>query len=577
MLSGETAFIQMYIDGWYECTASCCCCLTALYALSLRKPGGWQSPLSFVAHLFIAYGAISLVSCNDIVAVFITAELLAVSLFMLLSISGTTVGVLFKYAVLNACGTALFLCGILSAFLNTGAFSMITFSTIPKIGTEFGTVFIVAVLFKLVSAPFFSVSVPLYTRLGTYRISPFMLTLKSAYIVVFLKLVVVVFGLSSGSMRFIVVTTVCAVGILAAGVGALRAKTVVGGLVYSSNQHAAFLVLVLCTPCGREFFIVAAITYFIFYIMTSTILFFCLILRTVTPLRTVLRSICDGVACAAVMSLAGLPPFIGFTSKALLISALLDNHLCFLTGVVVTGNLLIFIFYGRLLLDLLSAVGGPLIDVVTYTTDPAGGTVCVHSRISVFWVVATVSSLTAFVWLTRAVPIITLLVDRTVAPILRSTEFRTAIFGSAFGVLYALTANKYILYSLGNILWTIVLHSGFQRFGDVRGLETFFADPYNPPLMPQHDSRYFWVNEWMIYPWQDLPTDEDIVETSAKEVYRCRGGAIRGMLYRWYMDQDWTTSHDAMWWPLRAFLSLYDPGAYIDTDQHYTSHTERFG
>jgi hypothetical protein len=115
---------------------------------------------------------------------------------------------------------------------------------------------------------------------------------------------------------------------------------------------------------------------------------------------------------------------------------------------------------------------------------------------------------------------------------------------------------------------------GWYGWGDPKGsgaASTFYATGALSGVPHIYDSRYFWLGEWLLYPWQPIEGINEYLGIGGafEHVYQPYGGKLRALMYRltttshlWYPNSE----RDERLHPIQQFLvRLYDP--------HMTDHT----
>lgn len=137
----------------------------------------------------------------------------------------------------------------------------------------------------------------------------------------------------------------------AAGFAATRTSSFIAGTLYSSVQHIAFMLSILVVSYNLWFGTTMSVVYFVFYALTA--FFFILLFGFVGSRGSGVSGTLVGVGrfviCALALSLAGIPPFMGFYLKLFLFTVLSSHSLWFAVGLLTLGSIYTFIFYGRVL------------------------------------------------------------------------------------------------------------------------------------------------------------------------------------------------------------------------------------
>lgn len=94
-----------------------------------------------------------------------------------------------------------------------------------------------------------------------------------------------------------------------------------------------------------------AVVYYVFYALT--VFFFIVLFGFVGGRGSGISGALGGVSrlviCSLALSLAGIPPFMGFYLKLFLFTVLSSHSLWFAVGLSTLGSIYTFMFYGRVL------------------------------------------------------------------------------------------------------------------------------------------------------------------------------------------------------------------------------------
>ena len=291
--------------------------------------------------LLALVGMMVMISANDLLSLFMGIELQSLSLYILVAMrrnNSRSSEAALKYFILGALSTGILLYGCSLIYGFTGLTNFATLERFFKsqqltqslsIGPIIGMVLVIIALgFKIAAAPFHSWAPDVYQGTPT-SLTTFLATApKIAGLAVIMRVLINPFGGISSLWKPLVIL----LAVLSMVVGSLTALTqsnVKRLIAYSSIGHMGFALIgvVTATEMGLE----AAITYSIFYLMT-TLLFFgglLYLLRNGRPIKTIadLHGIGRSFPIIAfllgfvVLSMAGIPPLPGFLPKLMILIA----------------------------------------------------------------------------------------------------------------------------------------------------------------------------------------------------------------------------------------------------------------
>jgi NADH-quinone oxidoreductase subunit N len=260
----------------------------------------------------------------------------------------------FKYFILGSVASAILLFGITLVYGATGSFDLAVISNFIQDGSETSiimnvgiTMILVGFLFKISAAPFHIWTPDVYQGAPTW-ITAFMSTLVKA------AAMVALFKLFTGPFHYYVeangyiIGVIAAITLIASNTAALWQTDVKRMLAYSSISHAGFL---LSTIIGN-----ASLLSLLFYLLTYSIaglIAFGVIKETQTlegnPLKGLYRrnSVLAFAFTAALLSMAGIPPFSGFIAKYFVIAQLIEAKYFALVVVMIITSAIGAFYYLR--------------------------------------------------------------------------------------------------------------------------------------------------------------------------------------------------------------------------------------
>jgi NADH-quinone oxidoreductase subunit N len=294
----------------------------------------------FELGLFALLGIMVLVSANSLVTIYLGVELLALSLYAMVAFhreSGTAAEAAIKYFVLGSIASGALLYGIsmiygVTGTLELGEVSQAVATLGPNhIGLLFGLAFvIVGVAFKFGAVPFHMWVPDVYHGAPT----PVTLFLSSApklasFALAFRLLAEGLGGLHAGWQDMLVVVAVLSMAL--GNVVAIAQTNLKRMLAYSTISHVGFILLGILAGTSEGY--QSALYYTITYVIMSVGGFGMIILLSRAGFEADALDDFKGLNArspwfAAVMlmlmfSMAGVPPFVGFWAKLVVIQSVL--------------------------------------------------------------------------------------------------------------------------------------------------------------------------------------------------------------------------------------------------------------
>ncbi|MCU0935530.1 MAG: NADH-quinone oxidoreductase subunit NuoN [Gammaproteobacteria bacterium] len=286
----------------------------------------------YLMGLFALLGMMVLVSAGSLLTVYLGLELLSLSLYALVALnrdSDTASEAAMKYFVLGALASGMLLYGMSMLYGATGTLDLQGISAAaaqadtPRLVLVFGLVFVVVGLaFKLGAVPF-HMWIP-----DVYQGAPTAMTLFiasapkiAAFAMTYRLLVDALPGLSPDWRQMLLILAVLSMAI--GNVAAIAQTNVKRMLAYSTIAHVGFLLLgfIAGTPAGYS----AAMFYTIVYALTGMGAFGLVILLGRTGFEADRLEDFKGlnerspwfafVTLVLMLSMAGVPPFVGFWAK----------------------------------------------------------------------------------------------------------------------------------------------------------------------------------------------------------------------------------------------------------------------
>lgn len=273
-----------------------------------------------------------LISSDNLFTIFITIELLSISLYSLVGFNKTEISTeaSMKYLIVGSFGTLFFIISLV--FLKLSSLSLEVSEILLQkttLASSIAAVFFLAGLFfKIAVFPMHSWSVDVYCGSPTYVTSKLVSFIKFSILITAYK----IYASFNNHIPKEIIYTVIILTLLIPSISALKTKNIKKILVYSGISHAGYSLIGFLTPSN---------TYFYFYVITYTLnsLGAFLILSLIenkyknleiANIKEIWQTNPSIVIFLSVFlfSLAGIPPFSGFFAKFYLFySAIENNHL----------------------------------------------------------------------------------------------------------------------------------------------------------------------------------------------------------------------------------------------------------
>lgn len=327
--------------------------------------GNQFSELVFLA-LNSVVGMLILVSALDLLTVFIGLELMSLSLYLMIGMSHEeklSKEAAFKYFVLGSFASAIFLYGTSFIFGTTGSTNLIIFmqDAVGLVQTNrlflFGISFVIlGFCFKVSIAPFHAWTPDVYQGAPT-PLTAFMATaVKVVSFAAFLR-VIATKSLVGSDGLFIVLQWLAVITMLVGNLGAIVQTNLKRMLAYSSIAHSGYILIGVITAGVSDagFFGASSVIFYLFGYCIMTLGTFAIVsilektedsLVTLDNLKGLASKKPIHAFCFSLflVSLAGLPPALGFFGKFYLFNAAIGEGLIWLAlwGVV---NSVISVYY----------------------------------------------------------------------------------------------------------------------------------------------------------------------------------------------------------------------------------------
>lgn len=279
-----------------------------------------------ILKLFIYLGYLIILSAEDWIYIYIGIETISLTSYLLAGIKtgGQQQEASLKYFILGSLGSGLLLLGIVWIYKETGTIELINI-----LDNQLGAILIIlSILLKLAAAPFHMWAPDVYEGSPTYITSIFVIYPKLVYIYLLYTLMTGVFSSYQSTISNIFIIT----GILSIAIGSIAAinQTKIKRLIaYSGISHTGWILLGLSTFNIIGF--ISSFIYILIYILMN-IFTFGLILAfnysKIAEFTGFLKThpLLSSLFSLNLMSMAGVPPLVGFISKIGILYALFISN-----------------------------------------------------------------------------------------------------------------------------------------------------------------------------------------------------------------------------------------------------------
>ena len=347
----------------------------------------------FSEHIFLilnsAIGMVLVSMANDLIVTFLAIELMSLSLYLLIALSKERVlskEASFKYFVLGGVGSAIFLYGIAFVYgtagttvlQDIGAMASELFKT-DKLFVLGMAMLVAGLAFKVSLVPFHAWAPDVYQGSAT-PVTAFMATgVKLACFIAFLRLFIYSETIDSANLSLLL-QWLATLSMIGGSLAALRQENIKRMLAYSSIAHSGYAMIGLISGAfglsSGE-----GVTSLLFYLLSYS-------LMTIGSLAvvSVLEAKEDSILlvddlkglgrryplmafilAVLLLSLAGLPPTLGFFGKLFLFASAMNQGFYWLTVMGVVSSAVGVYFYLRPIVVMYMTEGGSLrIDRDTY-------------------------------------------------------------------------------------------------------------------------------------------------------------------------------------------------------------------
>ncbi len=320
----------------------------------------------YVLGLFGVTGMMIMVSAVNMLTIYLGLELLALSLYAMVALyrsSSNASEAAMKYFVLGALASGMLLYGMSMIYGATGSLDLASIGTIltdgntTSVGARFGLTFvIVGIAFKLGAVPFHMWVPDIYDGAPT-SVALFIGTApKIAAFAMIIRLLVD--GLESLSADWqMMLAILAALSMVVGNLLAIAQTNIKRMLAYSTISHVGFLLLgiIAANPEGYS----ASMFYAITYAFTTLAAFGVLLALSRGGYEAVQLSDLAGLAkrnvllavvmMIAMISLAGVPPLVGFYAKLVVLKAAIGSDFLWVAIVGVAMSVVGAFYYLRII------------------------------------------------------------------------------------------------------------------------------------------------------------------------------------------------------------------------------------
>lgn len=336
-----------------------------------------------VSHIFLLwcffFSGVLLVFSDNFLSLYIALELSAICLYILAASQNTSalsIEAGIKYLILAALSSGLFLLGVAFLYFLTGSFSFSVIHFLSFSGFLDNKLFVIAffficsgILFKLGVAPFHNWVPDLYEGASILYVSTFAVLPKIFYLLAVYKIFFLfdINFVSSNVINYLdyIFLLISCFSILIGTLGALNQFKIKRFLAYGSISHMGYVLLFIFS-CGVDFSItsfIGACFYLFNYALLSLTSF--AILLIFFPIKKIVyndffsfefsyfnRSLKFFVIIwiCVFLSMAGIPPLLGFFSKSLLMFNLISVNKLFLAFFVILFSVVSVYYYIRFII-----------------------------------------------------------------------------------------------------------------------------------------------------------------------------------------------------------------------------------
>ena len=309
-------------------------------------------------------GMLLLVSSKDLIVLYLSIELISLSLYILAGIErkkelSTEAGL--KYFIMGALSSGILLMGSAIIYIETGdtnftAIGQYIMYSDSQQGLEIGSMLIVvAFLFKLAAAPFHMWAPDVYEGSPTIITAFFAIVPKFS---ILSTLIILIYGPFLGIWSNMLQNVILGCGIISiiiASIGGINQAMLKRLIAYSAIGHIGFMLLGLGVATFSS--LQATLLYLFFYLLMSFNLFTFLLIvlkkggNHITQLWNISRKapVLAITFTICLFSIAGIPPLAGFFSKWIILLTVVESQYYALALIAVLFSAVSCFYYLRLI------------------------------------------------------------------------------------------------------------------------------------------------------------------------------------------------------------------------------------
>ena len=335
-----------------------------LYSRDYLKGRTLERGEYYVLVLFAVAGMMIMVSAKHLLTLYLGLELLSLSQYALVALSrddGRSSEAAMKYFVLGALASGMLLYGMSMVYGATGSLNLeivrgtLVAAEAQSVGARFGLVFlVVGIAFKLGAVPFHMWIPDVYDGAPT-SVATFLSTApKIAAFAMLVRLLVDGLG-TLGADWQAMLGILAALSMVVGNLVAVAQTNIKRMLAYSTISNVGFLLLGVVGASAEGFS--AAMFYAITYSFTTLAAFGVLLALSRGGFEAVMlddlaglakrNSLLAAVMMLAMISLAGVPPLVGFYAKLSVLSAVIDAGFLWLAVLGVVMSVIGAFYYLR--------------------------------------------------------------------------------------------------------------------------------------------------------------------------------------------------------------------------------------
>jgi len=365
---GATAFKGAYTVDGMSAALKCWILLTAMigfvYTRDYIRDRDIANGEYYVLGLFGVVGMMIMVSSNNLLSIYLGLELLALSLYAMVALYRSNADAseaAMKYFVLGALASGMLLYGMSMVYGSTGSLDLDTIraalagTDASTTGARFGLTFIIVGLaFKLGAVPFHMWVPDVYDGAPTSVTLYISTAPKIAAFAMVIRLLVD--GLESLVADWqMMLAILAALSLIVGNLLAIAQHNIKRMFAYSTISHVGFLLLGIVSATAEGYS--AAMFYAITYALTSVAAFGVLLVLSRNGHEAVLledlsglfrrNALAASVMMVALISLAGVPPLVGFYAKLSVLKAVIGAGYLWLAVIAVIMSVVGAFYYLR--------------------------------------------------------------------------------------------------------------------------------------------------------------------------------------------------------------------------------------